>query len=190
MFPVAAIGVTALLAYTLAGGPRNTIRMKGPDGHEYDMQNLPDKERAVVLMSEIRGNCEKLHKYYRETEGLAQDPPVRRFIERFAADVFVENDMDSKDTSYSENKGQKIVLCLRDKTQKPTYPLIDKNTVMFVILHEMAHLMTETIGHTQEFWTNFKRILGDAVRVGIYNPVNYAQHHTPDCGMKITSSPI
>jgi hypothetical protein len=50
--------------------------------------------------------------------------------------------------------------------------------------------MTETIGHTQEFWANFKRILQDAVQVGIYTPVNYAQRPTPYCGMTITDSPI
>jgi predicted metal-dependent hydrolase len=102
----------------------------------------------------------------------------------------VENDMSSADTSYSENKGQKIVVCLRDKKNPPKYPLIDKNTVMFVMLHEMAHLMTETIGHTQEFWSNFKRILGDAVQIGIYQQVNYAHSPVDYCGMKITDSPI
>ena len=98
--------------------------------------------------------------------------------------------MASSDTSYSENKGQKIVVCLRDKTKAPEYPLIEENTVMFVMLHEMAHLMTETIGHTQEFWANFKRILHDAVKLNIYTPVNYAQRPTPYCGMTITDSPI
>jgi len=102
----------------------------------------------------------------------------------------VENDMQSSDTSYSENKGQKIVVCLRDKTKAPTYHLIVQNTVMFVMLHEMAHLMTETIGHTQEFWTNFRRILEDAVKLGLYTPVNYASRPTPYCGMTITDSPI
>jgi predicted metal-dependent hydrolase len=81
-------------------------------------------------------------------------------------------------------------VCLRDKTKAPEYPLIEENTVMFVMLHEMAHLMTETIGHTQEFWNNFKRILHDAVKLGIYKQVNYAQKPTPYCGMIITSSPL
>jgi len=190
MLPVAAVGLTAALAYGLAGGPRNTVRLTGPDGYQYDMQNLPDKEQAVALMSSVRENLVKLHSYYKENMGLAQDPPVARFISRFTPDVFVENDMSSKDTSYSENKGQKIVVCLRDKTKPPQYPLIDKNTVMFVMLHEMAHLMTETVGHTQEFWSNFKRILGDAVQLGLYAPANYAQHPVPYCGMMITDSPI
>jgi predicted metal-dependent hydrolase len=36
---------------------------------------------------------------------------------------------------------------------------------MFVTLHEMAHLMTESLDahkHTREFWSNFRRLLEDA----------------------------
>lgn len=190
MLPFAVIGVGAVLAYTMTQGPRNTLRIQGPDGHSYEMQNLPEKEKAVKLLSEIRESLVKLHTHYKETPGLTSDPPISRFVNRFTPDVFVENDMTSPDTSYSENKGQKIVVCLRDKTRAPTYPLIDKNTIMFVMLHEMAHLMTETIGHTQEFWSNFKRILGDAVQIGLYTPVNYAQQPTPYCGMTITDTPL
>lgn len=190
MFPVAAVGLAAALAYAVGSGPRNTLRMNGPDGHQYEMQNLPNKEGAVAMMADIRAALIKLHTHYKDEPALAADPPVSRFLQRFTPDVFVENDMQSKDTSYSENKGQRIVVCLRDKTKAPQYPLVDKNTVMFVILHEMAHLMTETIGHTQEFWTNFKRLLGDAVQIGIYEPVNYAQRPTPYCGMTISDTPI
>ena len=190
MFPVAAVSLAAALAYAVGSGPRNTLRMNGPDGRQYEMQNLPDKEKAVSLMAQIRADLDKLYNHYKEEPAFASDPPVSRFLERYTPDVFIENDMQSKDTSYSENKGQRIVVCLRDKTKAPQYPLIDKNTVMFVVLHEMAHLMTETIGHTQEFWNNFKRILGDAVQIGIYTPVNYAQRPTPYCGMTIRDSPI
>ena len=34
--------------------------------------------------------------------------------------------------------------------------LIDVNTMMFVAIHEMGHLSSETIGHNDEFWDNFK----------------------------------
>ena len=61
---------------------------------------------------------------------------------------------------------------------------------MFVLLHEMAHIMTTTVGHTPEFWTNFKRVLHDAVQCGIYTSVNYTKTPTPYCGMTITDSPI
>jgi hypothetical protein len=154
------------------------------------MQNLPNKGEAVGRMAKICANLAKLRDSYAAEPALAADPPVARFLARYHPDCFVENDMTSGDTSYSENKGQKIVVCLRDKTKPPEFPLIDENTVMFVMLHEMAHLMTETIGHTQEFWLNFKRILHDAVKIGIYTSVNYAQKPTPYCGMTITDNPI
>lgn len=189
MIPAAVLGVGALALYTLQG-PRNTIRMTGPDGASYDMQNLPNKDQAVALMADIKGRLVKLFTHYKSDQALSADPPVRRFLERFNTDVFIENDMSSRDTSYSENKGQKIVVCLRDKTKAPEYPLIDANTIMFVVLHEMAHLMTETIGHTQEFWSNFRRILQDATQLGLYTPVNYASRPTPYCGMTITDSPL
>jgi len=188
MLPIAAgVGVLAVVSYL--SGPRNTVRMEGSDGHEYDMQNLPHKEEAVELMVKIRTNLDALRDSYREP-ALSADPPVARFLANYSSDVFVENDMSSPDTSYSENKGQKVVVCLRDKTKKPDYPLVDINTIMFVMLHEMSHLMTETIGHTPEFWGNFKRILHDAVKLGIYKPVNYAHAPTPYCGMTITDTPM
>lgn len=190
MLPAAVLGLGAVAAYTLFGGPKNTIRMDGPDGNSYDMQDLPQKEEAVKLMSKIRKNLVMIHTHYSSEPAFSSDPPISRFLARFNPDVFIENDMASKDTSYSENKGQKIVICLRDKTKSPSFPIIQENTVMFVMLHEMAHLMTETIGHTQEFWTNFKRLLHDAVQIGIYQPVNYAHQPTPYCGMTITDSPI
>jgi hypothetical protein len=99
-----------------------------------------------------------------------------------------ENDITANSTSYSENKGEKIVVCLRDK--EPPHKFVDINTVMFVVLHEMAHLMTTTTGHTPEFWTNFKKILQDAVSVGIYTPTNYSRSPVSYCGMQITDSPI
>jgi predicted metal-dependent hydrolase len=189
MLPVA-LGVGTVMALSYFAGPRNTSPVTGPDGRTYEMQDLPDKENAVKRMASICAKLNKLKESYANEPALAIDPPVARFLARFHPDSFIENDMSSKDTSYSENKGQKIVVCLRDKTKSPTYPLIDENTVMFVLLHEMAHLMTETIGHTQEFWGNFKRILHDAVKLGIYASVNYAQKPTPYCGMTITDNPI
>ena len=189
MLPVA-IGVTAAaVAMSYFTSPKNTVAMEGANGKTYEMQNLPHKEEALKLMVTIHTNVEKLRTYYSDPL-VAADPPVGRFLANYNPDVFVENDMQSPDTSYSENKGQKIVVCLRDKTRPPDYPLVDENTVMFVVLHEMSHLMTETIGHTPEFWANFKRVLHDGVKLGIYKPVNYAHSPTPYCGMKITDTPI
>jgi hypothetical protein len=183
------IVITALAAYSYLFSPKNTILVKGSDGNSYQMQNLPDKDSAVESMVQIRARIQALKDYYSGTPALAVDPPVARFLSRYQPESFVENDIRSSDTSYSENKGQRIVVCLRDKTTSP-YPLIEINTVMFVMLHEMSHLMTETIGHTPEFWANFKRVLEDSIKLGIYTQTNYAQSPVNYCGMKITDSPL
>ena len=58
------------------------------------------------------------------------------------------------------------------------------------ILHEMAHLMTYSVGHTPEFWTNFRKLLHEGVQCGIYRAENYSKNPVKYCGMTISESPI
>jgi predicted metal-dependent hydrolase len=188
MWPVALVGTGIALAIASNRGPKNLTDVRSMrDGKIYHVQNLPKKQEAADLMSEIQENLNKLITHYKEDPASMADPRVKVLIDRFNPEKMVENDLYSDTTSYSENKGEKIVVCLRDKTTKE---LVDINTIMFVILHEMAHLMTTTVGHTPEFWTNFRRILQDSVGVGIYTAVNYSRSPTLYCGMTITDSPI
>jgi len=195
--PQAIAVMFAMLGYLfymyVNGGPGNLITVKAEkDGREYQVQDLPNKKDAAEMLATICGNIEKLKNYYSQEE-FQSEPTVKLFIQRYRPQNVMENSMTSKDTSYSENKGEKIVLCLRDKTAPPAYPLVEINTVMFVVLHEMAHLMTADLSatsHTPEFWANFRRILQDAQRISIYTPVNYSHSPVEYCGMTITDSPI
>jgi hypothetical protein len=62
--------------------------------------------------------------------------------------------------------------------------------MMFVVLHELAHLSTESIGHTDEFWNNFRWILEEAINIGIYVKQDFKTENVEYCGMTITSSPL
>ena len=189
MLPVALLGAGLALAYVTSRGVPNLKEVKSKlDGRAYDVQDLPDKQAACEKLAELRGNLDKLMQKYRDDPASSADPRVKVLLERYNADHLCENDIHADSTSYSENKGEKIVVCLRDKV--PPYKLVDSNTVMFVVLHEMSHLMTTTIGHTPEFWTNFKRILQDAVGAGVYREVNYDRTPVQYCGMTISSTPI
>lgn len=189
MWPVALLGLGAALAVTTNRGPSNTVQVRSSlNGQMYTVQNLPDKEEAANRMAEVQGKIEKLINFYKEDPSTMGDPRVRTMIDRFKPQNMIENDVNDDSTSYSENKGEKIVICLRDKT--PGYPFVDLNTVMFVVLHEMAHLMSTTVGHTPEFWANFRRILHDAIQAGVYENVNYAKNPVQYCGMTITDTPL
>ena len=59
---------------------------------------------------------------------------------------------------------------------------------MYVVIHEMAHLMSDSIGHTAEFYKNFDFLLTISQEIGIYKYINYANSPTEYCGMMITDS--
>ena len=93
----------------------------------------------------------------------------------------------SEHTAYSENKGEKIAFCLtKSKTDSN---LIDPNTLMFVALHELTHVGTSSVGHTPDFWRNFKFVLENAKDANIYNPVDYKKTPKGYCGMTISDNP-
>ena len=94
----------------------------------------------------------------------------------------------SQHTAYSENKGEKLAFCL-NKNKNNNDNLIDSNTLLFVAIHEIAHIMTESVGHTDEFWQNFKFLLEHAVELKIYTPVDYKKEPENYCGMDITDNP-
>ena len=76
---------------------------------------------------------------------------------------------------------------MRDKKNKES--LVNLNVIMFVAFHEMAHIMTLSTGHTEEFWNNFKFILKNAVKIGVYKYIDFASKPLNYCGVKITTSP-
>jgi WLM domain len=195
--PHVVVIIIAMLGYLLYqyvnGGPGNLVSVKAEkDGQKYLVQDLPEKQGAAEMLADIKAKMDKVKNFYAQEE-FATDPTAKLLVERYNPQSIMENSMTSPDTSYSENKGEKIVLCLRDKLNPPGYPLVDENTVMFVVLHEMAHLMTASLStgkHTPEFWANFRRLLQDAAQMGIYQPVNYSHSPVSYCGMEITDSPL
>ena len=80
-----------------------------------------------------------------------------------------------------------MAFCLN--TEKNGNQLIDANTLTFVALHELSHIATKSIGHKEEFWTNFKFLLEEASKIGIYEPIDYKKKPTRYCGTTINDNP-
>ena len=110
---------------------------------------------------------------------------IKTLINRYNPDTLSETGKDAEYTSYSVNKGQKISICIRNKDNS----FIDNNTVIFVVIHELAHVMTDSIGHTKEFWDNMKYLLERAEEINIYSPQDYNTNPINYCGMEINSTP-
>lgn len=69
------------------------------------------------------------------------------------------------DKSYTINKS-KVYLCLRDQNRS----YYSMNMLMYVSIHELAHVICDEIGHTPKFHKIFSELLDKAVVLGIYDP--------------------
>jgi predicted metal-dependent hydrolase len=156
------------------------------DNNKYCVRDRKYKQKAADLLATV------VHKLKSFVQYLIKKYPDNEMIKNlkinFNPKKIVETLPNSQHTAYSENKGEKMAFCL-NKTKNTHSGLIDSNTLMFVALHELAHLATTDIGHTPQYWQNFKFILENAKEYKIYNPINYKKTPKQYCGMKITDNP-
>jgi hypothetical protein len=160
--------------------------VSGVDGNKYCVRERKKLDAAADLLASMTEKCKKLVEYMGEK--YPDKPNVKRLVAGFNPKKVMETLPTSAYTAYSENKGEKLAFCLnREKTNNDD--LIDESTLMFVAIHELSHIATESIGHKSEFWENFKFLLECAKESGIHNPVDYKKEPREYCGMKIHDSP-
>lgn len=155
------------------------------DGNKYCVREREKIASVVDLFAKTAANMEKLIIYLKQKYPDREN--VKRLVKRCNPKKIKEILPTSKYTAYSENKGEKLAFCVT--TEKNNNELIDENTLMFVALHEMSHIATISVGHTKEFWNNFRFLIQIAKQINVYNPVNYKKNPVSYCGMKITDNP-
>jgi len=155
------------------------------DGNKYCVREREKLELAANLLAQVTQKMKDMVAYMNKKH--PSDPRTIRLVEGFNPKKISETLPTSELTAYSENKGEKIAFCLN--TKKEGNRLIDINTLTFVALHELSHIMTKSIGHKQEFWQNFKFLLENAKEAGIYTPIDYKKNPKEYCGMKINDNP-
>ena len=96
-----------------------------------------------------------------------------------------ENPTDSIYTSYSINKGEELVLCIRDKKNLKIHPI---NELLYVAIHEIGHIGCPEVGHTDLFREINIYLLEKAVCYNIYTYIDYMQNNYNYCGMVLTST--
>ena len=189
-FFILLILVTILYLY-LEGKATEVTYVKADDGDMYLVRNLPDKQDAANTLAEMKKRLTKLVKHVyknRNDKYKEKKSEIELLKSNYRPDAISESSPGNKYTSYSINKGKKIVYCIRAKTVENT--LVDINTMMFVAIHELGHLASKEIGHVPPFWDNMKFLLEVAVELEIYNAVDYSDDPVKYCGTKITDTPL
>jgi len=155
------------------------------DGNKYCVRDRTKITEAADLLATVTSKCNDLVQYVGKK--YPEDTDVQRLVSGFNPTKISETLPTSELTAYSENKGEKIAFCLNKTKNSST--LIDINTLTFVSIHELSHIMTKSIGHKQDFWQNFKFLLENAKEANIYIPVDYKAKPQGYCGMTITDNP-
>lgn len=187
------IGMLILVAFCLLGYTQlehlsNEVSyvVSSIDGNKYLVRNMDDNIEAANMLAKMRIKLEQLCSIMKDK--YPNDVSVIRMNKKFNPDNITEAGKNNQYTSYSINKGEKIVFCIRHKDDKEE--LVDENTMTFVSIHELAHIMTESVGHTDEFWKNFKKLLKHAIEEKLYVKEDYKSNPKDYCGIKVTDSPL
>ena len=171
-----------------SGSTFPTVQQKSTiDGRTYRVRDLPDKQRAADLLAKLRMKLTTLMDSL--SQSYPNKPQVQRLLQNFKSDPnrFLESTPDAEHTSYSVNKGESVHFCLRQRDGSEQ--LVDDNIMMFVAIHEMAHMLTKSIGHEPEFWNNFGWLLREAESKSLYKPTDFKSHPVMYCGVTITDAP-
>ena len=96
------------------------------------------------------------------------DPMIQRlkeYVNKISPEAASKIRIYKGDKSYTINK-RNVYLCLHD--EKGEY--YNEQILRYIITHEISHVLSESIGHTEEFDKIFKNLLDRAVKMGLYDP--------------------
>jgi WLM domain len=188
------IGVSILVMYIMNKGAEVRYVKSDVDGREYLVQKTDDSLEAANMLASLNFKVEQLITTL--LEKYPGDGRVQRLDAKYNPHALSEGGHETGYTSYSVNKGEKIVMCIRarndsDGDSKRIKGAIEsENVLMYVLLHELAHLATLDVGHTKTFWRTFNFIIKEAVALGIYEDTDYSKNPVKYCGINIDSSAV
>lgn len=166
------------------------------DGKSYLVRNNNDKMKAANILATVRNNIFAVTNYM--NNGLLNPderykknkPYITQLNEKIQNVVIRESSDNSVYTSYTVNKGETIVFCIRSKLISRANELHDLNLIMYVALHEISHVACPEYNHTPLFKEIFKFICEEAIKMGIYKKIDFDTEPKEYCGMNITDSVV
>jgi hypothetical protein len=182
------ISITLIVLYFIVTKTEISY-VKSDDGQQFQVVNLPNKDVASNLLSQIQNRINKLtdHLWNNISKYPDYKDNITMLYNRTRNLVLSENEPNNSYTTYTVNKGEKIVFCLRSKD---TYQFHDINLLMFVTIHELSHVACPEIDHTPLFVSIFIFLLNIGMELNLYIYENYQQNPVMYCGMKLNETPL
>jgi predicted metal-dependent hydrolase len=157
------------------------------DNKYYIVNNYDDRQNAADILARIYKNICLLRDYL--VANREKYDQYEEYIDlldsRYKNVIIKENTENNNYTSYSVNKGEEIIFCIRSKIDNSLH---DINLIMYVAIHEFAHVACPEIGHTPLFKKIFKFLLESAIKINIYRYDDYKMNEQEYCGIQINET--
>jgi hypothetical protein len=159
------------------------VFVTGGDNRRYKVQNISSKNDSANALARVNSKIIDFIKRL-ESDGETEfKPMIKRIATRYDPNSLAEGRHSEKQfTSYTVNKGEELVLCLRSRDQSDT--MHDDNLLFYVTLHELAHIGSLSEHHTQEFHHNFRFLMRKASDWGFFKRVREPFKY---CGLDVHS---
>lgn len=159
------------------------------DNNYYVVKEANDSKQAANILARLKQDIFIIADYlYENKEKYPENEEyIDQLYERIQDVNIIENSSDEY-TSYTVNKGDQIVFCLRSRNDKDKNELHDYNLIMYVALHEISHVACPEQGHTKLFHEIFNFICSEAIKLDMYTKIDFNKKPQEYCGMTISSS--
>jgi hypothetical protein len=149
-------------------------------------ETLPKTNEAVNMIAQMDQFIDKFVAYLDAKN--PNDRRVKRLVNRTNNIKIEESPFEPDTSSYTLNKGDLMAFCVRSK-ENPN-DIHDYQTMLFVAIHELAHVASVSRGHGAEFVSTFRWLLQQASESGMYSPVDYSKAPITYCGVRVTNNPL
>ena len=99
--------------------------------------------------------------------------------------IIQETPENSNYTSYSVNKGDQLVFCIRSKQTNKIHNI---NELKYVAIHELSHIACPEIGHTNLFYEINKLLIDKAIEYNLYKYIDYDKNTIEYCGIELNKT--
>lgn len=163
----------------------NRIEWEAYNGKKYKIRDANNKEtnqKKADMLARLDDKARTIVKYMKDNN-LPTNDIANRTYSRFKNSNIGETPNGDSSAAYTMNKGHMYICLITDGKFN------NENDAFFVILHELAHVMSNSYGHGEEFKTNFNFIVKLAVKLDLWTDPKYEKRNVDYCGVQVTNSP-
>lgn len=184
IFVILIIFIIYYISYKYYFYDKSVYLQSNEDNKLYLLKNTKNKYKKVEIIDKLVNSLYQLLDYLESKDIKINESNIKKIKEKLKDSEIMEN-LTNTDTSYTINKGEKIIICLADrKTDK----LYDYNLLIYVLIHELAHIMNSTYGHDKAFKKTFRQLVDIAEEIGIYKYEDYHKYPKQYCGMLLNTN--